>query len=135
MVGLERLFVRAGLAALAALVVSGCAVSERENRRTLNALDAHATPASEAARWAISPLALPVSLVAVLGDIVIVHPVCSIDDAWADTVDALWTSHGETKFRRAVMLPLATLATPLVFTGDLGARALFPIGPNERLAP
>lgn len=132
---MERLFARAASAALIALALSGCAVFERENRRTLNALDEHATPASAAARWALSPLALPLSLVAAIGDMVIVHPVCSIDDAWADTVDALWTSHGETKFRRAVMLPLATLATPVVFTGDLLARSLFPIDPNERLKP
>ena len=130
---MERLVVRASLAALLAL--SGCAISESENRRTLNALDAHATPSSEVARWASSPLALPVSLVAAVGDMVIVHPICSIDDAWADTVDNLWTSHGETKFRRAVMLPLAAVATPFFFTGDLGARALFPIDPNRRLAP
>lgn len=135
MVGFPRLVARSAGAALVALALSGCAVFERENRRTLNALDAHATPASAGARWVIAPLALPASLVVAVGDMLIVHPVCSIDDAWADTVDALWTSHGETKFRRAVMLPLAALATPVVFTGDLLARSLFPIDPNERLAP
>jgi hypothetical protein len=134
-VGRERLLVRASLSALLALAVPGCAISERENRRTLNALDEHATPASAAARWALSPLALPASLVAVAGDAMIVHPICSIDDAWADTVDALWTSHGETKFRRAVMLPLAAVATPFFFTGDVVARALFPIDANGRLEP
>jgi hypothetical protein len=132
---MERLRVRVSLVALLALGITSCAISESENRRTLNALDAHATPSSAAARWAVAPLALPVSLVAAVGDMVVVHPVCSIDDAWADTVDALWTSHGETKFRRAVMLPLAAVATPIFFTGDLGARALFPIDPNGRLAP
>jgi len=110
---------------------SGCAISSRENRRTLNALDEHATPSSAAARWVMAPVALPVSLLAVTGDMAIVHPLCSIDDAWADTVDALWTSHGETKFRRAVLLPLAALATPIVFTGDLIARSLFPLPKHE----
>ncbi len=132
---MEILRVRSSLAALLALGLTGCAISESENRRTLNALDAHATPSSAAARWAVTPLALPVSLVAAVGDMVVVHPICSIDDAWADTVDALWTSRGETRFRRAVLLPLAAIATPFVFTGDLGARALFPIDPNDRLAP
>lgn len=119
------------LVLLGCAATSGCAISSRENRRTLNALDEHATPPSATARWAMAPLALPVSLGAVIGDMLLVHPICSIDDAWADTVDALWTSHGETKFRRAVLLPLATLATPIVFTGDLIARALFPISNHK----
>jgi hypothetical protein len=111
--------------------LGGCAVFESENRRMLNALDRHVAPPNAAARWALSPLAMPLSLLAVTGDAVIVHPVCSIDDAWADTVDFLWTSHGESRFRRAMLTPLATLATPFAFVGDLGARILFPIDPNE----
>jgi hypothetical protein len=120
--------------ALLALAASGCAIAERDNRRTLNALDEHATPASEPARWALAPLALPVSLVAAAGDMLIVHPVCSVDDAWADTVDVLWTSHGETRFRRVVMIPLAALTTPPFFAGNLLFRSLLPVDPNARLA-
>lgn len=121
---------RPALAATLVLALSGCAVFEAKNRRTLNALDEHAAPPNAAARWALSPVALPVSFVAALADMVIVHPVCSIDDAWHDTVDWLWTSHGESKFRRAVLLPLSALATPFVFTGDLLARSVFPIPPH-----
>jgi hypothetical protein len=126
---------RRALGAALVLTLSGCAVFEADNRRTLNALDAHASPPNAAARWALAPVALPVSFVAALADVVIVHPVCSIDDAWHDTVDWLWTPHGESKFRRAVLLPLSALATPFVFTGDLAARAVFAIPPHGEEAP
>jgi hypothetical protein len=121
---------RRALGAALALALAGCAVFEADNRRTLNALDEHAAPRGAAARWALSPVALPVSLVAALADMAIVHPICSIDDAWHDTVDWLWTPRGESKFRRAVLLPLSALATPFVFTGDLAARVLFPVPPH-----
>src|SRR5512139_3831993 len=117
---------RAAISLALALCVSGCAVFARENRRTLNALDEHATPRSAAARWALSPLALPVGLGALTLDMLVVQPVCSVDDAWDDTVEILWTPRGESRFRRAVMLPLATAATPLVFSGDLLGRSLLP---------
>ena len=125
--GARRRFGRAAISVGLLLCLSGCAISERENRRTLNALDDQLTPRSDVARWALSPLALPVSLVAVTIDAVVVHPVCSIDDAWGDTVDWLWTPRGESRFRRTILLPLAAAATPFVFTGDLAARSLFPI--------
>lgn len=125
---------RAAISAALVLALAGCAVFESENRRTLNALDEHAAPASAAGRWALAPVALPVSLVAALGDMVIVHPICSIDDAWGDTVDWLWTPRGESRFRRAVMLPLAALATPVLFVGDLAARSAFPIDPRKNSA-
>jgi hypothetical protein len=54
----QRLLLRASLAVLDAFAVSGCAIFESENRRTLNALEAPATPSSAAARWALAPLAL-----------------------------------------------------------------------------
>ncbi len=126
---------RASIAVLLACLLGGCAVFERENRRALNALDEHAAPANAAARWSLAPLALPVGVAAVTVDMLLVHPVCSIDDAWADTVDWLWTPRGESRFRRAVMLPLAAAATPVVFAGDLVARAAFPIDSHECAAP
>jgi hypothetical protein len=119
------------LAALLVLALAGCAQVKEENRRTLNALDAAATPQSEAGRWALSPVALPVGIVALVTDMLVVHPACSLDDAWGDTVQLLWTPRDESRFRRAVLLPLVTLATPLVFAGDWVGRALLPLPPRE----
>jgi hypothetical protein len=122
---------RASFALVLALSLPACAIFEGENRRTLNALDEHLAPQSTAARWALSPLALLLGFGALAGDLLLVHPVCSVDDAWGDTVEWLWTPRGETRFRRTVMLPLVTVATPLVFAGDLAGRSVFPIEPRK----
>lgn len=116
---------------LAALLLAGCSMSERANRRTLNALDEHVAPESDGARWAWAPVGLPMAFVAWGVDFLVVHPACSIDDAWGDTVEWLWTSHGETRFRRAVFIPLAALATPFVFVGDWVGRWILDIDPRE----
>ncbi|MGQ0553995.1 MAG: hypothetical protein ACT4PU_12350 [Planctomycetota bacterium] len=121
------------LVVLVAIVLwlMGCAVFEEDYRRTLNALDESCIPASATMRWVAVPVTLPTGIVALVADMVLVHPACSVDDAWLDTVDALWTSRGQTRFRRAVLLPLVTIATPFVFVGDWLGRCLFPIDPHE----
>jgi hypothetical protein len=112
------------------LLAAGCAISEHDNRRTLNALDLHLSPESAATRWMVAPLALPVGVAGLAVDAAVVHPCCVFDDAWGDTTEWLWTSHGESRFRRAVMVPLSALATPFLFAGDWLARALFDIDPR-----
>ncbi|MHC5210891.1 MAG: hypothetical protein ACYTG2_09260 [Planctomycetota bacterium] len=119
------------LLVLGLVCLDGCAVSKRSNRRTLNALDAHATPASEGARWALAPVALPAGLIAGLADMLVVHPSTVFDDAWYDTVDLLWTSREESRFRRALFVPLAAVATPFVYVGDWLGRAIFAIPPRD----
>lgn len=119
------------LLAMAWALTAGCAVFKEENRRTLNALDEHLTPSSVGARWVFAPLALPIGLAGGATDLVLVHPACVIDDAWGDTVELLWTPRGESRFRRAVMLPLVTLATPFVFIGDWLGRAAFMLPPRK----
>jgi hypothetical protein len=108
-----------------------CAIGERENRRVLNALDARAAPATDGGRWALAPLALPAGLLAGLADMLVVHPSTVFDDAWRDTVDLLWTSREESRFRRALFVPLAALATPFVYVGDWLGRAVLAIPPHD----
>jgi hypothetical protein len=113
------------------LLCAGCAVFDRDNRRTLNAMDEHLAPESTAARWAVAPVGLPAGIVALVLDAVIVHPSTVFDDAWDDTVDLLWTPRDETRFRRAILLPLVTIATPFVYLGDWLGRACLAIPPRE----
>ena len=113
-------------------LLSACSMKEKENRLTLNALDASFAPSSEGARWALAPVALPAGLVALAVDAVVVHPATVVDDAWGDTVEWLWTPKpDESRFRRAVLLPLSALATPLVWVGDWLGRSVFAIEPRE----
>lgn len=129
--GLQRRALRAA-AVLALSVVTACAVMRSDNRLTLNALDEHLSPSSTAGRWAVAPVALPVGLVALVADAFVVHPATVFDDTWGDTVDWLWTPDpDESRFRRAVLLPLITLATPVVYVGDWFRRAFFAVPPRE----
>ena len=112
-------------------LLAGCAFFAEENRRTLNALDAHLAPQSIAGRWALAPVALPVGGVGFAADVAVVHPASAVDDAWGDTVEWLWTPRNETRFRRTVLLPLVTLATPVVFVSDWVWRSVFAISPRE----
>ena len=116
----------APLALLVALT-AGCAVDLREHRNVLNWLDGELTPASTTARVALVPVALPVGVAGYLVDSFLVNPVRVADDAWFDTVDLLWTSRGESTFRRMLLVPFAAIATPFVLVGDWLGRFLLPI--------
>lgn len=124
-------FLALPLCALAGLA-AGCTVFDSDQRRTLDWLDESITPPSDGARYALLPVAIPVGLVGLASDMLVVNPVMSIDDAWGDTVELLWTPDPEeTALRRALVAPLAAIATPVVFAGDWLGRCLFPIDPRD----
>lgn len=122
----------AGCAIVFAIALSGCTVFDDEQRRTLNWLDESLAPESAGARYALLPVAVPVGFVALTADAVVVNPVMSIDDAWLDTRDLLWT-RGEdvSNLRRVLVAPFAAAATPIVFAGNWLGRCLFPFDPYE----
>ncbi len=122
------------LLALAALAASGCAVTQEQNRRLLNAMDASLTPCCDGGRWALAPVALPLGLVAGVLDAVVVHPATAVDDAWGDTVELLWTPEGESRLRRAVLTPFMAAFTAPVFVGSWLGRCLLPISPRDERA-
>ncbi|HTE06719.1 MAG TPA: hypothetical protein VK824_11020 [Planctomycetota bacterium] len=113
------------------LLLTACAVADKRNRLTLNAMDEHLAPESAAGRWAAAPVAFPAALLGLAMDALVVHPASVLDDAWRDTQDWLWTPRpSESRFRRAVLLPLVVLATPLVYAGDWLRHALFRVDPH-----
>jgi hypothetical protein len=116
---------RRSAATAALLLGAGCAVGDEERRHTLNFLDAHAAPSSEAVRWALSPVALPVGLAAAVVDGVVLHPPTQFDDAWRDTVDMLWDVDYGSRFRTVLFTPFAAAATPPVYVADWVLRAVF----------
>lgn len=119
-------------AALAALLsaAAACTAVRKDSRRTLDGLDATFTPSSPTARACLLPVAIPVGFGGLLCDTLVVNPVAAIDDAWLDTVDVLWTPREESPLRRALFLPFAVVATPVVFGGDWLGRSLLPIAPR-----
>lgn len=106
---------RAGASFALPLLACACAMGNGDRRLLLNHLDAEWAPESNAGRWLLAPVALPVGVVAFATDAVVVHPATQVDDAWGDTVEALWTFDHGSRFRNALVTPLSAVATPVVF--------------------
>lgn len=126
-----KLFSRGVGVCAVGLALTSCAIFEPDNRRTLDALDRHLIPSSTLGRVALAPIGLPVGLVAGIADLCVVHPATVLDDAWGDTTELLWMPRTESRFRRALLMPLAALATPPVFLGDWLGRSILALPPRE----
>lgn len=107
--------------------LAGCAIGNEDRRHVLNYLDENLAPSDATARWLVSPVALPVGVVAGVADAVVVHPVTQLDDAWWDTTDLLWQFDHDSNFRTVLLTPLSAAATPVVFCVDWLFRAVFDI--------
>ncbi len=103
----------------------GCAVFNEDNRRALNQLDEWITPESTAARAALSPAAIPVGTAAGAADMVLIHPVCSIPEAWDDVYELYWKPREMEFIRKALLIPINIVLTPPTFVGDWILRSLF----------
>ncbi|HZL99098.1 MAG TPA: hypothetical protein VFD43_02505 [Planctomycetota bacterium] len=123
---------RALPALLLALLLGGCAWSNRANRPVWNAFEANLVPEDTTGFYATLPLTLPGGLVCILIDCFIVHPVHVADDAWADAGELWhgldWDTHYYTQL---VVLPLRLVGTPIVFVGMFLARSLFDVPPHD----
>lgn len=102
-------------------------MGNEERRHVLNYLDANWAPKSTAGRWLVSPVALPVGIVAGVADAAVVHPITQIDDAWVDTVDVVWDFGPATDFRTVLLTPLSAVATPVVFGVTWVWRSVFDV--------
>ncbi len=108
---------------------SGCAFMNRDNTPLLNFVEGKMWPDQTGWRIVAAPVVFPAGFVAVTIDAVVVHPATVVDDAWDDTVDALWDNM---KWDREYLtvcasLPWRALCTPLILTGDFLGRAMFDI--------
>ncbi|MFK7739388.1 MAG: hypothetical protein AB8H80_03620 [Planctomycetota bacterium] len=112
---------------LVGVLAASCAMSNHDRRLTLNVLDEHLTPATNTGRWLAAPLALPTGAFGLAADALIVHPIAQIDDAWLDTVDALWQFDAGVDFRTVLLTPLSAVATPVFFSLDWLARSVFDV--------
>ncbi len=112
-----------------ALLLSACAVFNRENTPTLNLVEDHLWPESTGARVVAFPAVFVLGVAAALVDAAVVHPTLVVDDSWRDTRDMLWDHFDwdEDYVTECASLPWRTAFTPVVFTGDFLARALFDI--------
>jgi hypothetical protein len=107
--------------------LNGCAVFNRDNTPTLNALEKYAFPEDRTTKALLYPVLIPAGLAAASIDAFVVHPISVMDDAAEDVHDALW-SHLDFDRKYATecafLIPRTTL-TPVLFTGDFLMRSAF----------
>ena len=122
-------------AAAALACTGGCAFMNRDNMRTLNWLEDDVMPEKgTTARQLTYPITVPLGLCAMAADIIVVHPICSVDDAVLDTDDACWSKFDWDKgyVTECAQLPFRVVFSPVVLVGDWALRCMFDIGPNKR---
>lgn len=78
--------------------LASCAIFDRRNTILVNAVEEHMVPETQPAKLLLSPIYLPVGLMAGVLDAFIVHPIRMIPRAVDDTGDALWEFSDETGY-------------------------------------
>jgi hypothetical protein len=117
------------LVVLLAFSLSGCAFLNRDNTPALNFVENNLWPEKTGWKIAVSPVVVPLGLVAVVTDAVVIHPVSVIDDAAGDTGDVLWKNFKWDKkyITACTSIPWRGIATPPFFIGNFLGRSMFDI--------
>jgi hypothetical protein len=109
--------------------ISGCAMTQRENRLTLNALDRAVQDSviteSSTAKVVASPLALTAGVTAGVIDLAVVTPARASVPAAADTNSYLWKDPQGSDLRQMMLFVPKVVATPVVFLSDWACRSVF----------
>ena len=111
------------LLAIAAMAsCTGCAVCHRQNRPTLNWVEANAVPKKAPARTLALPGTIPLKAIALGLDAAIVHPATRVRQALKSTRRDVWAPDtfewDEQPLVESAMLAPRALVTPLVCTGN-----------------
>lgn len=114
---------------LCSLALSGCAVTSRENRLTLNSLDnalqGSVITGTTTGKVLAAPVAFPVGVTALAIDMALVTPVRATLPAAKDTGSYIWENPQGSDLRQMMMLLPKVAATPIVFTTDWAFRSVF----------
>lgn len=109
--------------------ISGCAITQAENRLALNSLDTamkgSAITESTTGKVLAAPVALPVGVAAIAIDMALVTPARAVAPAAKDTYAYLWEHPQGSDLRRMMLLLPKAAATPVVFTTDWLLRSVF----------
>jgi len=110
----------------------GCAMGARENRRLTTVLSDHLTPDAAWGRWSLLPLAIPVGGVSLVTDTFVVHPACSLPNAWLDTAATLWGFDlCDRYYSNAMTIPIRATLTPILFVSDWLVRSGWDVDPPD----
>src|SRR6185369_862944 len=109
--------------------ISGCAVTQRENRLVLNSLDnamqGSAITGSTTGKVIAAPIAFPVGVTAGIIDLAVVTPARASIPAAKDTSSYLWENPQGSDLRQMMLLVPKIAATPVVFITDRAFRSVF----------
>ena len=123
---LRRLRVMRTVCALALCCIAHCAVLAPERRVLTTTLDENLTPPSPAARAALTPLAVPVGLVALGLDAVLINPIAHIPDSYKNA-NVVFTEIPYTEYGEIVVFPMRVLTYPVIFVGSMLFYAMVPL--------
>jgi len=133
---------RPSLACAVALTLSlltalpGCAFQNPDNRRLWNAFEENLVPESDTAFYCALPLTIPGGLLAIVIDVVVVHPFSIVDDAWGEATEQ-WDDldwQGEYWYEAGVS-PLRGAWTVVHFVGGVIGRAIFDVPAFQKAEP
>lgn len=111
---------------LIAVVLNGCALTKKENRRLTNLLDEKIQPKSTAAKIALAPVALIGGTAMLAIDGAVINPAALTPKVWGDMDELYWRHvRGQKTVRRSAMIPLGIVVTPPLFVLDWAGRVLF----------
>ena len=112
---------------LVGLMVSGCAVANRDNTLLLNKLDETVRPRKTAERVALAPIMIPTATGALAVDGLVIHPARVLPQAAEDVDELYWRPRDETLLRRSLLFMPRVILTPPTFLGAWYVRATFDI--------
>ena len=115
------------LIAVLGLTCSSCAFMNRRNLPLVNLHRKYLVPENTTMQWVMSPVLLPTGLLAGVTDVVIVHPVSVMGDAWFQTTAAVWEPTERGYVTESALLPLRAVATPPLWTLNWVSRSIFDV--------
>lgn len=114
-----------------AVALNGCALARPEKRPISNRVASTIVPEEPGKRLMMTPILIPVGLMAILGDALIVHPISEMDDSWRHATRYCSAGYGRPGHyvSDAASMPLRAVGLPLVLLVNYPARLLADIPP------
>ncbi len=113
------------------LALSGCAFNNPKNTPLLTALDGVMQPETTQSKVAWGVVFVPVGVAAGAADVLIIHPIQSIELAARDTWVVVWANPPGPPVRQAALFLPKLVLTPMVFGLRWFGNSLFDVQPID----
>ncbi len=114
-----------------ALLFSGCAVLNWDNRPVTEFIDRHLAPESDAGRAALTPVAVPIGLSTLLVDATVVNPVQQLSEA-RELAEWPFTEVEDAGVFEVVLMPMRVLTAAVMFVGAEVVLSIVPVEESPR---